>query len=258
MPNNPLKSLTVAIIASNEECNLERCLTSLNGIASEIILIHNDCIDRTVHIAKKYGTICIEKKWHGHRDQKNIALNHSTMDWVLCLDADESLSAKLRIEITKFLLKPTLGITAVKFNRKSRFMGRWINHGDWYPDTKIRLVKSGCAKWAGSSEHDKIEVLKGGISKVKGDLLHYSYPKITTFVEKTIYFSDIYLKFQLDSGNKWNMINPLIRPPWRFIRCYVLRLGFLDGFPGLFIALSIAYMTLVKHCRLYENGPRSS
>lgn len=244
--------LSVAIIASNEEDNLPRCLESLGGIAQEIILVHNNCTDRTVQIAKQYNATCFEETWHGHRDQKNIALGKTSQPWVLCLDADEALSPSLRNSILQFFKHcPTQEISGAKFNRLSRFMGKWIRHGDWYPDTKLRLVRADTGSWKGSREHDKLQV-DGTVRHLEGDLLHYSYPTLTTFVEKTIYFSDIYLQRQLDAGKIWKLGNAVLRPLWRFFRAYIIRRGFLDGFPGFFIAAATAYMALVRHSRLYE------
>jgi glycosyltransferase involved in cell wall biosynthesis len=249
--------ISVSIIASNEEDNLPRCLESLRGIASEIILVHNGCTDRTVEIAKQYNATCFEESWHGHRDQKNIALSKVNQPWTLCLDADESISPDLLNSISTFLLSnPPKEVNGAKFNRLSKFMGKWIRHGDWYPDTKLRLVRTGFATWRGSREHDKLHV-NGTVQHLKGELLHYSYPTLTTFVEKTIYFSDIYLQRQLDAGNKWKIGNAILRPLWRFIRAYFIRLGFLDGFPGFFIASATAYNALVRHSRLYEHEVRN-
>ena len=245
--------ISVSIIASNEEKNLARCLSSLRDIASEIILVHNDCTDNSVTVAESFGAKCIKENWHGHRDQKNIALNHATNPWVLCMDADEALSDQLRKSIIECVKSNEKSVSGAMFNRMSWFMGRWIRNGDWYPDSKIRLVRNGHAKWVGSREHDKLELSNGNCQKLKGDLLHYSYPRMTTFVEKTIYFSDIYLERQLAAGKTWKISNILFRPIWRFFRAYVLRLGFLDGFPGFFIAVATAYTTLVRHSRLYEH-----
>lgn len=249
--------LSVSIIASNEERNILRCLQSVKDISSEIILVYNDCTDKTVQIAREHNADCFEEKWHGHREQKNIALSKASQPWVLCMDADEELSPDLRGEIINFLKEnPSNEINGANFNRLSFFMERWIKHGDWYPDTKVRLIRNGTGKWKGSREHDKLHV-QGKTVHIKGDLLHYSYPSLNTFVEKTIYFSDIYLSRQLDACKRWNLMNVIIRPPWRFIRAYFLRLGFLDGFPGLFIAVATAYMTFVKHSRLYEHESKN-
>ncbi len=135
-------------------------------------------------------------------------------------------------------------------------MGKWIRHGDWYPDTKLRLARADKVQCEGGRDHHRL-VVDGTVQKLQGDLLHYSYPTLSTFVEKTIYFSDIYLQRQLDAGKKWKASHAVLRPIWRFFRAYFLRLGFLDGFPGFFIAAATAYTALVRHSRLYEHGKSS-
>jgi len=240
------------MIASNEEKNIGRCLESVQSIAHEIILVHNDCTDKTVEIAESYGAKCFEEKWHGHRDQKKIALGKAIEPWVLFIDADERISSTLLASMKKlFRSKNSIEADGYKFNRKSFFLGRWIKHGDWYPDRKLRLVKRKKASIIGSSEHDRIYV-NGVAHMLDGDLLHYSYPSMNSFIQKIIYFSDAYIERKTDNHSKWRLSHIIFRPIWRFIRSYFIRLGFLDGFPGFFIAISSSYSTFFKHSRLYE------
>lgn len=244
--------LSVVLIACNEELNIERCLKSVESIADEIIVVYNDCTDKTAEIAKSFGAHCYEEKWHGHRNQKNIAMAKASFSYVLSMDADESLSKNLRNSILSVInSKDLTDIKGYKFNRRSFFLGRWILHGEWYPDTKVRFVKNGYAIWKGTSEHDKLFV-NGKISKLNGDLLHFSYPSMGSILEKISYFSDYHLKRQIGQGQSWRLHRVLLRPPWRFFRAYFLKLGFLDGFPGLFIAVSSSFSCFFKHSRLYE------
>ena len=245
--------LSVSLIASNEEKNIGKCLDSVQAIADEIIVVHNDCVDDTVEIAKSFGAKCFEEKWHGYRDQKNISLAKATKSWVLCLDADETVSPALLSSIKEFLKREPLdGVDGYVLNRRSFFLGRWINHGDWYPDRKLRLIRNGNATWSGSLVHELLRA-KGDVRRMDGDLLHFSYPSMNTFIEKTISFSDLYLQRQLDAKRKWSFFSVFFRPIWRFVRGYFFRMGFLDGFPGFFIAVSTAFATFFKHSRLYES-----
>jgi hypothetical protein len=139
-------------------------------------------------------------------------------------------------------------------------MRRWITHGDWYPDLSLRLFRRGKGQWSGSPEHDKVE-LSGPVKRLKGDLHHYSHPTLNSYTSKIGVFSDYFLERQLARGCKWSWIDCLLRPWWRFFRAYVLRRGFLDGFPGYYIAKATAFSTLVRYSRLYEHehqdrGPR--
>ena len=245
--------LSLSIIACNEEANIARCLQSAAGLAQEIIVVDSGSKDRTREIAEGFGAKVTHQDWLGHRDQKNVALQRCTQPWVLALDCDEELSPELRQSIERFFQ----GGSADRFdgaecNRKVWFLGRWITHGDWYPDRKLRLFRREKAKWAGSPEHDFIE-LNGATMRLEGDLHHYSFPSMSRYVEKINTFSDIFLARQKAEGKQWSLFANITRPLWRFFRAYVLRLGFLDGFAGLWIAVSTAYFAFVRYSRKFED-----
>ena len=243
--------LSIALIAHNEERNIDRCLKSVAGIASEIVLVINDCTDRTVEIAKSYGAKVHTDTWHGHRDQKNIALEKTTQLWVLAIDADEELSDELREEIVEFIQADDPAYAGAYFPRKVWFLGRWITHGDWYPDHSLRLIRKDKGRWGGSREHDSMK-LEGKAKKLQADLHHYSNPTLNSQIEKINYFSDIFLQRQLDANKQWSLSHAILRPPWRFFRAYFLRRGFLDGFAGLYAAILSSFAAFVRHSRLYE------
>lgn len=244
--------VTLAIIAHNEEVRIGRLLDSCAGLAREIVLVVNDCTDRTVEIAKQHGATVHEETWHGYRDQKNIALEKVNQPWVLALDCDEELSPELRKSIVAFFRSGAAErYEGAYFARKVWFMGRWILHGDWYPDHSLRLFKSHL-RWSGSPEHDKI-VVDGPRVKLAGDLHHFSNPTVNDHILKMNTFSDVFLQRQLEAGKRWSLIQTVVRPLWRFFRAYVLRLGCLDGFPGLYIAVATAFATFVRYTRLYEH-----
>ena len=252
--------LSVSIIAKNEAANLTRCLKSLQGIANEIVVVHNDCTDSTVEIAKSFGATCFECEWHGHVEQKNIALEKCNNIWILCLDADEALSDRLRTSVIQFLekTKHQTICDGAKFNRCSFFMGKWIKHGDWYPDTKLRLIKKGKASWGGINPHDKLTLLHNGEScLLEGELEHYSFSGIRDLFQKSLNYSDVFVNQSRANSHSISSLSvAVIRSVWRFIRCYFLRFGFLDGAVGFIIAFSVAHETLLKHvrCRDFQNG----
>jgi glycosyltransferase involved in cell wall biosynthesis len=244
--------LSVSIIASNEEVNIKRCLESVKSMADEIVLVYNDTYDSTVRISREYGASCYEVKWQGYRDQKNISLLKTSNQWVLCLDADEEVSPELRDSIKETLTHERLDdYNGYYFNRCTFFLGRWIKHGDWYPDKKLRLVKKTKSEWRGNNEHEKLFV-NGKVKHLDGDLLHYSYPTMKSLISKIPHFSHFYLEREIIKGGSFKLSNVLIRPPWRFIRAYFLKLGFLDGFPGFFIAVSTAFSTFFKYSQIFE------
>ena len=240
--------LSVYIIASNEEDCIAKCLDSCIGISSEIILVYNDCTDRTVEIAKSKGVNCYENTWTNFRDQKNFALSKCKYDWTLNIDADEVLSDKLISSLRQFLDSNSGGINGLSFNRKSFFLKRWINHGDWYPDTIIRVSRKGMAKWEGLQVHEFLKV-SGRIKLIDGDILHYSYKNINQLVEKSIKYTDLHV-----NSHDCNLIaSPIpiiiIRAIWRFLRSYIIKLGFLDGMPGFIIAVNSAFSTYLKYIK---------
>lgn len=244
-------SLSLAIIAHNEAARIRTCLDSVADLCSEIVAVVNDCTDDTVAILESYGAKVFQETWHGHRDQKNIALDKATQPWVLCLDADEALSPELREELIRFIRENPADCNGACFPRKVWFLGRWIKHGEWYPDYSLRLIRNGKGRWGGSPEHDKM-VLEGRPGKLHGDLHHYSNPDMNTQIAKINYFSDIFLRRELARKRRFHWWKPVFRPFWKFFRGYILRCGFLDGFPGFYIACLSSFATLVRHSRLYE------
>jgi glycosyltransferase involved in cell wall biosynthesis len=249
--------ISVTLIAHNEEERLPRCLESIQDWVQEIIIVINNCTDKTREIGERFGALIYEHEWQGHRDQKNIALQYASQDWVLALDADEEVSPSLKSEIFEFINQDCNSFAGARFPRKVWFMGKWILHGDWYPDYNLRLFKNGSGKWRGSREHDKM-VIEGPIKKLKSDLHHYSNPSLNHQIEKINYFSDIFLQRQLDNKKKWSAASTLFRAFWRFFRCYFIRLGFLDGYAGFYIASLAGFSTLVRYTRLYEYNLKHS
>jgi glycosyltransferase involved in cell wall biosynthesis len=244
--------ISVSLIARNEARNLPRCLDAVKDWVSEIVVVINDCTDDTRAVAERYGAKVSESPWAGFREQKNKALEPVTQPWVLALDADEVVSPELREEIAAFFRGEHEQFTGARSPRKVWFLGRWITHGDWYPDRVTRLFRAGKGRWVGSTEHCHVEV-DGAVKTFRSDLLHFSNPDIASHVRKIPYYADIYLERQLAESRRWSWLDAVFRPWWRFLRAYFFRLGFLDGFPGFYIAIATAFATFVRHCRLYEH-----
>ena len=250
--------ISVCLISGAEAHRIRRALASVAEWTSEInVVLNKEVRDGTEEIVREFGGRVFRHPWAGFRDQKNTALGYAQQPWVLALDADEEVSPALRESIVRFFDGDHTRFAGAYFARKVWFLGRWITHGDWYPDHVLRLFRTSQGKWAGSTEHCKVE-LDGPQKKLRGDLHHYSNPTIQSYVEKINYFADIFLQRQLDAKTRWCAPTVIFRSAWRFVRAYVFRLGFLDGYPGFFIAASTAYSTLVRHSRLYEHLHPSS
>lgn len=242
--------LSTYIIASNEETNIGDCIESCLEISDEVIVVHNDCSDNTIKIAESKGAACFENEWSGYREQKAFALSKCSGTWALNLDADERISEKLGINIINFINSVDNEVDIASFNRKSFFLGKWINHGDWYPDEVKRLARNGKAFWSGGSVHEYL-ASNGRCMKLKGDLLHFSYENLNDLVKKNLLYTDLYLVDKKQVGTPpFFIVSIIFRCFWRFFRCYIIKLGFLDGFPGFVISISSAFCVFLKYCKI--------
>ena len=257
MPRLPL---SLSIVSFNEETNLRRCLDSAAELAEEIIVVDSGSTDRTLEVAKEFGAIIQHQKWLGHRDQKGVALGLCTKPWVLVLDCDEVVSPALRAEIVRFFENGDCDrYDGAWMNRLTWFLGRWIRHGDWYPDRKLRLLRREKARPGGEPEHDRFDLIGDGPTRrLAGDLLHYSFRDVGHYLAKQVQFSDDFLARERSKGRGFSLFKVLARPSWRFFRAYILRLGILDGFPGLWIAGATAFFNFVRYSRTYEDKSKSS
>jgi len=245
--------LSVVIVARNEAANLPRCLASVYGWVAEIMVALNDTTDGSAAIARERGARVQNLPWKGYRDTKNAALDLATQPWALCLDADEEVSAGLQAGIAAFLARPESGqFAGARFPRKVWFLNRWITHGDWYPDYSLRLVRRDRARWGGDAYvHEKM-ICNGPVETLRGDLHHYSFPSISSHVGKINLFADLFVQQQREKNGRFSAFRAVFRPFWRFFRAYVLRRGFLDGYPGFYIAWATAFGAFVRYSRLYE------
>ncbi|MBL9136559.1 MAG: glycosyltransferase family 2 protein [Verrucomicrobiales bacterium] len=250
----PTLPISVCLVSGAEEQRIARCLQSVTGWTREIVVVLNEEVrDGTESIIGGFGGRVIRHPWRGFREQKNLVLSYATQPWVLSLDADEVVSPALRREIENLLGgSDRPDIVAARFPRLTWFMGRWITHGDWYPDHVLRLFRREKGRWGGSPEHTHVEVT-GGVKTLCGNLLHYSNPSINSYVQKIPYYADLYLQRQLADGVQWRPLPVIGRAAWRFFRAYFLKRGFLDGYAGFFLAASTAYAALVRHTKLYEH-----
>lgn len=245
--------LSVAIIARNEAETLARCLASVQGWVAEIVVVLNDTTDASGQIAQEHGAIVHHRNWKGFRDSKNEALDLATQAWALCLDADEEVSQSLRSDIEAFFAQgDNQRHVGAEFPRKVWFIDRWITHGDWYPDYSLRLINREASRWGGDEfVHEKMEC-DGTVTRLSGDLHHYSFPTLSGHVSKINPFADLFLKQQQAKETKFSVFAAVFRPFWRFFRAYFLRLGFLDGYPGFYIAWATAFGAFVRYSRLFE------
>lgn len=241
--------LSACIITFNEESRIRDCLESVTW-ADEIIVVDSLSTDKTVDICREYTRQVYQRTWPGNVDQKNYAIGLAKNDWILSLDADERLSPGLIEEIQEALHNPG-DVVGFFFPRRSFYLGRWICHGEWYPDHQLRLFKRGCGQWQGTNPHGRV-VVSGKTRYMKHDLYHFNYKNFTHQLRTIDNYSTIFADIMADRGKGFGLFKFLFQPLFKFIKGYFLKRGFLDGLPGFIIATASAFYVFVKYVKLWE------
>jgi glycosyltransferase involved in cell wall biosynthesis len=241
--------ISVCIIAGNEAARIRRAFDSVAGWTSEIILVINDDVnDGTDKIAESFGAKVFREPWKGFVAQKNSAADKAAQPWLLNLDADEEVSPALRDEIQCAMAAPGHH-AAFCFPRSTKFCGRWIRHGDWYPDRQTRLWRRGHARWIGAEVHETLQA-DGAVGKLRGELLHHMADTIDSQIKKISSYSENFLRDSLAHGRGASTFDLFVRPAWRFLRSYFFRLGLLDGWQGGYIAWMTAFYTATRYAKV--------
>ena len=244
------EKISTCITARNEEDKIRRCLESVKW-TDEIVVVDSFSTDATVRICREYTDRVYQHKWLGYVGQKNLIKNMARYPWVLFLDADEEVSPELRDEILRELESPgAVEKAGYAFPRMVHYLGRWIRRGDWYPDVKLRLFRKDAGRCTGVEPHDRVDVT-GTVKRLRGRLLHYTHDSIDDHIVSINKYSSITALGWFRQGKRTSMIHLIVRPPFRFIRCYLLKLGFLDGVPGLIVATTAAYGVFIKYAKLW-------
>ncbi|MCB9196019.1 MAG: glycosyltransferase family 2 protein [Flavobacteriales bacterium] len=242
--------ISAAIITFNEERNIERCIRSLEGIADEVIVVDSLSTDKTVEIAISLGAQVIEQKFLGHIEQKNLAIEKCSFQYVISLDADEAISEELKKSILE--VKNNWQGEGYSFNRLTNYCGKWIKTCGWYPDTKLRLFEKGKGKWQGINPHDEFRLFNSSPIHLKGDLLHYSFYTIDQHKKQIEYFSSIGAKALFNKGVKSSWIKLIINPISMFVKSYFIKGGILDGKYGFIISWYSAGEKYKKYKKLRQ------
>ena len=221
--------LSVAIITRNAAAQLERCLASV-AFADEIVVVDSGSTDGTAELAAGRGARVLHKEWLGFGAQKQFAVEAASHDWVLCLDADECLSPELRDSVITELKAPRGQVYAMP--RRNRFLGRWLKHGEGYPDWSVRLFHRSHARWGREAVHEKV-VTAAQVLRLRGDLLHDSAETLEKYLEKQNRYTSLQAESLRAAGHRATALRLVFSPALRFVKFYLLRLGFLDGVPGL-------------------------
>ena len=244
--------LSACIITYNEADRIEACLRSVS-FCDEIVVVDSHSTDATRALASALGARVIERDWPGYRTQKQFAVDEAVNDWVLCLDADERVSAQLRAEIEAVRERRFASRAGWSIPRITDYFGRFLRHGNAYPDRLIRLFDRRHGRWVGQEIHENTRV-DGPVGGMRGHLEHFPYRDLADHHSRMQRYATLMAQALYSSGKRCGLGKVLLNPQWRFVRGYVLRLGFLDGWRGLVFALIEANYVRRKYLALYMLG----
>jgi len=243
--------LSVCIIARDEEENLPRCLASVAWADERLVVVDPRSRDGTEARAREAGARVLVHPYEGNVEQKNVALDAASYDWVLALDADEAATPELTDAVRRVLARPERAAAGYEVDRLTWHLGHWIRHGDFHPDWQLRLFRRSVGRWAGTNPHGRVRV-DGRVERLPGVLEHYSYRDLADQVTRARDFAGIQARLLRERGVRPRARLWLFRPFLRFLRDYVLKQGFRDGVPGFVIASVTAFHVFLKYATLWE------
>lgn len=249
--------VSVTLITLNEEHNIVRAIQSVSW-AEEVVVVDSGSTDRTVEVARSLGAKVLHHPWQGYGQQKNFAQASAAHDWILNIDADEEVGPELASEIQEALagLSPDSAVKGFSFPRKTFYLGRWIRHGGWYPNSLTRLADRRSASWSEPQVHEALEV-RGEVRELRSDLHHYTFRSIQDQVLANVRYSKLGSEQLLSRGKKRSLPLLLLKPLGKFLETYLLKRGFLDGLAGFIISVNAAHSMFLKYAYLFETDIRN-
>ncbi len=246
--------LTVAIIALDAAEQIGPCLASV-AFADEIVVVDSGSTDATAEVARAHGARVEQREWLGFGRQKQHAVALARHDWVLCLDVDERVSERLAHSIREAL---ALGrYHAYRMPRRNRFLGRWLAHGEGYPDWTVRLFHRAHAGWSNDDVHEAV-LTTSEVGRLDGDLLHDSAEDVATYLGKQNRYTSLHAEALYGQGVRAGYWRLVASPLARFLKFYFMRLGFLDGGPGFAHIVIGCNNTFQKYLKLIERERRTA
>lgn len=248
-------SISAFIVCCNEELQIRRCLESLTW-CDEIIVVDSGSNDRTLEICREFKTKVSFRAWTGYVDQKRHALSLCSGEWILNIDADEEVSPELALELQEIARRDRTG--AVKqngfyLNRIVFFLNRWWRKGGWYPEYRLRFCRRSATSWGGGEPHEKASVV-GRTARCRGEIFHYSFKDLSDYVARLNTLASNSAQAMHQGGKSASVLDILFRPLARFIKFYLLKLGFREGMAGLVVALIESYGAMTKYAKLWEKN----
>jgi glycosyltransferase involved in cell wall biosynthesis len=243
-------TVSAIVVCFNEEENIGACLESLHW-CDEIVVVDSFSTDRTIEICRRYTDRVMQRAWAGYVDQKAYALSQVTKDWVLVVDSDERVTPELRKEINQALAEDNNNYCGYAVPRLVFYLRRWWRRGGWYPDYSVRLFRRDRATWGGSEPHDKI-LVDGRVRRLRHPLHHFTYRDMEDHIRRINRFTSVSSQELLKDGRRWRVADALLRPAGRFLRCYFVQRGFMEGFAGFYVAVTAAMYVFLKYAKLWE------
>lgn len=257
MPAQALPGLSACIITRNEADRIDACLDSL-AFCEDIVVVDSGSTDDTRERAAAKGARVFERAFDGYRTQKDYAVRQARHDWVLCLDADERVTPELRAAIEAARAAGFADAAGYRFARATGYFGAYLRHGNAYPDRVLRLFDRRRGGWHGDREIHEHVVVQGPVKTLAGDLEHDAYRSLADQLGRLERYARLMAEHMHARGRRARLANILFNPFWRFLRGYVLRLGFLDGWRGLVFACVEANYVRQKFIKLWllDRGQR--
>ena len=252
--------LSVTIITRNEEGRIRAAIESVKPFAAEIIVVDSGSSDNTAVVARGLGAKVVIEPFRGFGQQKNFAQSLATQEWVLNIDADERISPELAQEIADKILNTASAVSVINgyyLPRKTWYLDRWVKHSGWYPNYLMRLSRRKTSKWTEPALHEALQTL-GETAYFQQPIEHYSFPDQRAHILKNIEYADHAKKILVQKNRKAKCLDFTLRPVWKFFDIYFLKLGFLDGKAGFFIAVHSAYALFLRYTYLYEQSLENS
>jgi len=243
--------ISIVVISLNEADRIGHLLSHA-AFAEEVIVVDSGSTDDTVSLCESAGARVIHRPWAGYADQKQFAMQQARGKWILNLDADEYVPDALADEIRMAIEQAPNSTAAFSMPRLSYYLGRWIRHGGWYPDRKVRLIRNGAGKWIGDGIHERLAV-DGSVQALDSPLHHLVYRNIADHVNTANQFSNVYAKHR-GGASAFFLLGGVPHTAGKFLECYLWKRGFLDGWPGLIIAMVSSGYVFLKHAKAWEMG----